>query len=91
MDNNPTNPNPNPINLIKSLGGRFASVVYRKKDGTVQRYTVCTGVRKFLSGGTKHFIPDSITVFSVTGSGGYKTFLSEGILKVKSGAKTFER
>ena len=90
MDNNPTNPT-NPINLIKSLGGRFASVVYRKKDGTVQRYTVRTGVRKFLSGGTKHFIPDSITVFSVTGSGGYKTFLSEGILKVKSGAKTFER
>lgn len=87
MDNNPTNP----INLIKSLGGRFASVTYRKKDGTVQRYTVRTGVRKFLAGGTKVFIPDSITVFSMTGSGGYKTFLSEGILKVKSGAKTFER
>ena len=89
MDNNPTNPNPNPINLIKSLGGRFASVVYRKKDGTVQRYTVRTGVRKFLSGGTKHVSPDSITVFSVTGSGGYKTFLREGILTIKSGNRSY--
>jgi len=87
MDNNPTNPNP--INLIKSLGGRFASVIYRKKDGTVQRYTVRTGVKKHLMGGTKHHIPDSITVFSVTGSGGYKTFLSEGILKVKSGNRSY--
>jgi hypothetical protein len=85
MDNNPTNP----INLIRSLGGRFASVTYRKKDGTVQRYTVRTGVKKFLMGGTKHHIPDSITVFSVTGSGGYKTFLQEGILTVKSGNRSY--
>lgn len=74
----------NPLEVIQATKGKFVSVTYKNKKGEVKQYIVRTGVKKYLSGGTKPIVPDSVTVFSVTGNNpGYKTFLSEGIQSIK--------
>jgi hypothetical protein len=71
---------------IKATNGRFAKVVYKKKDGTTNTYTVRTGVKRYVTGVGKFPVPNSVTVYSVTaGNKGYKTFLLEGIKSVKCG------
>jgi len=71
---------------IKATKGKFAKVTYQKKDGSVNTYTVRTGVKKYVTGVGKHPIPNSVTVYSVTaGNKGYKTFLLNGIRSVKCG------
>jgi hypothetical protein len=76
-----------PINVIKSSKGRFFAVSYTNKKGETKRYTCRMGVKKHLTGGTKYFVPDSVTVYSVTaGNTGYKTFVRDQINSIKQGA-----
>jgi len=73
--------------IIKATKGKFAKVVYQKKDGTTNTYTVRTGVKKYVTGTGKHPVPHSVTVYSVTaGNTGYKTFLLNGIRSLKCGS-----
>lgn len=72
--------------LIKATKGKFAQIVYQKKDGSTKTYTVRTGVKKYVTGVGKYPIPNSVTVYSVTaGNKGYKTFLCDGIKSIKCG------
>ena len=85
MNTQTINPH-NIIQIIKDTKGRFFSVIYRKKDGSMGRYTARVGVKKHLRGGTAYKPDNSITVYSVTSNNpGYKTFLIEGIMEIKSG------
>ena len=52
--------------LFKATHGRFAKVTYQKKDGSVNTYTVRTGVKKYVTGAGKFPVPNSVTVYSVT-------------------------
>ena len=82
------------IQTIRSLRGRFASVIYKNAKGETKRYIVRTGVRKYVSGhGIKPQTKEpSTTVYSVTsGNTGYKTFVESGILQVTSGKTVFCR
>ena len=82
MNINPSNI----IQIIKDTKGRFFSIYYKKKDGSMGRYTARVGVKKHLRGGTSYKPDNSITVYSVTNNNpGYKTFLIEGIMEIKSG------
>lgn len=75
-----------PINVIKTSKGRFFSVSYTNKKGETKKYTCRMGVKKHLTGGTKYFVPDSVTVYSVTsGNTGYKTFVRDQINSIKIG------
>jgi len=72
--------------LFKSSKGKFAKVMYQKKDGSISTYTVRTGVKKYVTGVGKHPVPNSVTVYSVTaGNKGYKTFLLDGVKSFKCG------
>ena len=72
--------------LFKATKGKFAQVVYQKKDGTTSKYTVRTGVKKYVTGAGKFPVPNSVTVYSVTaGNKGYKTFLLDGVKSFKCG------
>jgi len=72
--------------LFKATKGKFAKVVYQKKDGTTNTYTVRTGVKKYVTGTGKFPVPNSVTVYSVTaGNKGYKTFLLDNVKGFKCG------
>lgn len=73
------------IKLIKETNGRFFSVSYKKKDGSIQQYTARMGVKKYLKGGVSYKPDNSITVYSVSHNNpGYKTLLIQGIQEIKS-------
>jgi len=72
-----------PIEIIRSRKGKFVKVYYTNQKGVTKGYTVRTGVKKHLMGGTKPHVPDSITVYSVTsGNTGYKTFVKGQIQSI---------
>ena len=74
-----------PLEIIRSQKGKFTKVYYTNQKGITKGYTVRTGVKKHLMGGTKPHVPDSITVYSVTaGNTGYKTFVKGGIQSIVS-------
>ena len=76
--------------MFKATKGKFAQVVYQKKDGTTSKYTVRTGVKKYVTGVGKHPVPNSVTVYSVTaGNTGYKTFILDGVKSFKCGNLRF--
>lgn len=80
----------NPIDILKASKGKFVSVTYTNKKGETKKYIVRTGVTKYLVGGSKPTIPDSITVFSISNKNpGYKTFLQQGIKKIKYKDNTY--
>jgi hypothetical protein len=75
-----------PLKIIKSTNGKFFGISYTNKKGETKDYTCRTGVKKHLRGGEKYFVPDSVTVYSVTSSNrGYKTFIREQINSIKVG------
>jgi hypothetical protein len=82
-----------PIEIIRSRKGKFTKVFYTNQRGITKGYTVRTGVKKHLMGGTKPHVPDSITVYSVTaGNTGYKTFCKAQIQSiVKKGSTVYKR
>ena len=67
---------------IRKTKGRFFSIVYRKKDGTVNRHVLRTGVKKGLKEGGKPRpeIPENITIFSVTRDE-WRSFILANILE----------
>ena len=75
--------------MFKATKGKFSTVVYTKKDGTTSKYTVRTGVKKYVTGVGRSFTlnPNSITVFSVTaGNKGYKTLVLDNVQSFKCGS-----
>ena len=75
-----------PLNIIKKTNGKFFGISYTNKKGETKSYTCRMGVRKHLRGGEKNFVPDSVTVYSVTGGNrGYKTFVREQINSIRVG------
>jgi hypothetical protein len=82
----------NPLKVLKSTNGRFASVTYTNKEGNTKTYTVRTGVHKYTKGLGKNKVPNSITVFCVDlHKAGYKTFKRNGIKKIRCGKLKFSR
>lgn len=77
------NTSTDPLEIIRSQNGKFIKVFYTNQKGVTKGYTVRTGVKKHLMGGTKVHVPDSITVYSVTsGNTGYKTFVKNSIQSI---------
>lgn len=75
-----------PLTIIKETKGKFFGISYTNKKGETKNYTCRMGVKKHLRGGDKYFVPDSVTVYSVTGGNkGYKTFVRGGINSIKAG------
>ncbi len=82
----------NPLSVLSHTAGRFTSVTYTNMGNITKNYTVRTGVKKYLRGGTKTEVPESITVFCVdTGKQGYKTFKKNGIKKIRCGKLKFSK
>ena len=67
-------------------GGKIASVVFTKEDGSERKMTCRTGVKKHLKGGkcTTDHIPTIVRVFEMKGNepGGYKCFHTDKVISV---------
>ena len=76
-----------PLKIIKNTKGKFFAISYTNKKGETKSYTCRMGVKKHLTGGIKAFVPDSVTVYSVTlNNKGYKTFVLDQINSIRVGA-----
>lgn len=75
--------------LVKHTNGRFFSVDFVKKDGTLRHMVCRTNVTKHLRGGTKTTPNTVITVFDVQKKQ-YRCFYPETVKKLKCGNLSYE-
>ena len=78
------------LNLVKSTKGKFTSVEYTNQKGETKMYTIRTGVKKHLRGGTKPLVENAATVYSIKDKS-YKTFKAEGIEYLKCGKLVYSK
>lgn len=63
--------------------GKFITVTFKKKDGTIRVMNCRLGVTKYLKGGTSTLDPEKfITVYDLQ-SKGYRAISKESILAIK--------
>lgn len=75
--------------LKKQLGGKFFTVVFTKKDGSVRKLNGRLGVKKHLRGGEKSFSDaqiNALTVFDLKAKG-YRTVKLDKVTSLKCGGK----
>ena len=71
--------------------GKFFTVTFTKKDGSVRKFTCRTGVKKHLRGGTrKNTNPYHLIVWSVADKG-YRTVDINAITKLTFNGETYTR
>ena len=70
--------------------GRFFSVTFRKKDGTIRKMVARRGVKRNLQGNPRYNPADYnlLTVWSV-GDNGYRNINMSSILEIKANGLTF--
>ena len=72
------------IKLLNS-NGKFLTVTFRKKDGTIRVMNCRLGVTKYLKGGSSTLNPDKyITVYDLQ-SKGYRAISKDDILAIVGG------
>lgn len=78
--------------LLKNTGGKFVSVEFVKKDGSMRQLVGRFGVTKHLRGGENKTVKESNSYMTIydTQSQGYRTINLETITKVKFAGETFE-
>ena len=76
--------------LILQSAGRFVTVVFEKKDGTLRTMTGRLGVTKHLKGGTSTLNPDAyITLYDVVNKG-YRAVNRDTIRSVTINHQTYD-
>ena len=76
--------------LILQSAGRFVTVVFEKKDGTLRTLTGRLGVTKHLKGGTSTLNPDAyITLYDVVKKG-YRAVNRDTIRSVTINHQTYD-
>jgi len=76
--------------LILQSAGRFVTVVFEKKDGTLRTLTGRLGVTKHLKGGTSTLNPDAyITLYDVVNKG-YRAVNRDTIRSVTINHHTYD-
>ena len=79
----------NLVQLIEDSDGKFVSVTFTKKDGSVRTLVGRLGVTKHLKGGESRLDPAKyITIFD-TQNGGYRAINRETIKSVRFGGEEF--
>ena len=76
-------------NILSSIGGKFFTVVFTKKDGSIRRMNCRTGVRRHLKGGG---VPDGhvstrkdmLVVYDVKAKG-YRCLARDSIRAIRCG------
>jgi len=70
--------------------GRFFSVTFRKKDGTIRKMTARRGVKKNLQGNPRYNPADyNLLVVWTVGDEAYRSIKISSILEVKANGLTF--
>lgn len=78
--------------LLNSTGGKFVSVEFVKKDGTMRQLTGRFGVTKHLRGGENKTVREDNSYMTIydTQVEGYRTINLETIKRVKCGGEVYK-
>ena len=75
---------------IESLGGKFFTATFIKKDGSIRTMNCRTDVKKHLRGGRNpNQNPDHVFVYDLE-SGGYRTIDTTKVIEIHSQGFTFK-
>lgn len=85
-----TEVNLTPAEVIKRVGGKFFSVEFVKKDGSIRNMTCRRGVVKYTNGGTSTVahIPNLVTVYD-TQAKGYRNINLDTVKRVRAGSMEY--
>ena len=70
--------------ILEQTNGKFFTVNFVKKDGSVRQMTARTGVTKYLKGGKKTVSEDQYVTVYEPSSGSYKNINRDTILSIKA-------
>lgn len=76
--------------LVNETNGKFFSVDFIKKDGSIRKMVCRKGVKKYLKGGDKKTPNTVITVFDVNKKE-YRCFYPENVINFKCGKLNWNR
>jgi hypothetical protein len=78
--------------LLNNTNGKFVSVEFVKKDGTLRKMNGRFGVTKHLKGGVNKTVKESNSYMTIydTKAEGYRTINLETVKRVKFGGEVFE-
>jgi len=78
--------------LLKDTGGKFVSVEFVKKDGSLRKMTGRFGVTKHLKGGVNRVVNESNAYMTIydTVNKGYRTINLETIQRLNVGGVAYE-
>lgn len=76
--------------ILATNGGKFITIYFQKKDGSIRKLNGRTGVKKYLRGGKSTIAgnPDLISIWD-NGIKQYRCFNIRRLLFIKSGGKQY--
>lgn len=77
-----------PRKFIESLNGKFFTIDFIKKDGSIRSLVARGGVTKHLKGSGNPTPPHLVTVFDIKDNQ-YKSIIEKNIVEIKSGNKNW--
>lgn len=80
------------VSLLNDCEGKFVSIVFTKKDGTIRKLTGRLGVRSYLKGGENRTVRDDnsyLTVFDVQKLA-YRTVNLETVHSIRAKGTLYE-
>lgn len=79
----------NAVEMLRASNGKFVTVTFVKKDGTVRTLNGRLGVVKHLKGGVSNLDPHQYTVVYDVVNKGYRAVNNSTIQSVKCGDKVY--
>ena len=70
--------------------GKFVTVTFRKKDGSIRTITGRSGVKKYLKGGKSTLDPNKFFILYSVQDKGYRAIAKDRILAVKSHGSIYD-
>jgi hypothetical protein len=70
--------------------GKFVTVTFRKKDGSIRTLTGRSGVKKYLKGGKSTLDPDKFFILYSVQDKGYRAIAKDRIMAIKSHGSIYD-
>ena len=76
--------------MLNIEDGKFVTITFRKKDGSIRTITGRSGVKKYLKGGKSTLDPDKFFVLYSMADQGYRAIAKDRVLAVKSHGSIYD-
>jgi hypothetical protein len=76
--------------MLNIEDGKFVTVTFKKKDGSIRTLTGRSGVKKYLKGGKSTLDPNKFFILYSVQDKGYRAIAKDRILAVKSHGEVYD-